>query len=365
MTGILKDLMTERADAVEAPHVDVLAITRAGERRVRRRRTAIVGGVAAATLVVGLVGNALLPGEERGGREGRVAVDGTDASPQPLSWATDSTVHRAGMADIDLGADIRSWLWGGSAIAWTDQQRAVHLWTGGSQETLGATAAIPYGDVETELVTDGQRVGWLDADDGFVVHDTGTGTRQSLPWDATRGKDVLSRLTALDDSTAYGVDGRGVFAWDLGTGDVEVLDADTDRAVIDAESGVLLRKVDGMGVVVNDGREITFALDSFANLSPDGAVVTAESNDVGILVDTATGDRIPFETGRDWAMPFQWLDDDTVAVLAVDIVEGGGDDAGNPVLTTCSVRSGSCDPEGVAVEALRMELPIGVHFGDR
>ena len=365
MTGILKDVMTERAEAVDAPHVDVVAITRAGERRVRRRRTAIVGGVAAATLVVGLVGNVLLPGDGPRGSEGQVAVDGSDGSPQPLSWATGSTVHRAGMTDIDLGIEIRSWLWVGADIAFTDDQRRVRLWTGDALDVIGTTAPHEYGDTDPEIVADDLRLGWLDREDGFVVHDTRSGKREVLALEPTEGADVLPHLTALDGRTAYGVDGRGVFAWDLGTGDVEVLDNDPGHVVIDAENGVLLRKQSGTGVVVRDGRQVTFALDSFANLSPDGAVVTAESNDVGILVDTATGERIQYDTGRDWSMPFQWLDDDTVAVLAMDPVEGEGEDALGMVLTTCDVSTGTCDQDGQAVDATRMELPLGIHFGDR
>lgn len=365
MNEILKDLMTERAGALPSPELDLAALTRAGDRRVRRRRTAFVGSVAALALAGGVALATLLPGDDGRGDQGRVAVDGSSASPQPLSWATGTTVHRAGMADLDLGVEIRAWLWVGEDIAFTDDQRRVLLWTGDAPDVLGATGPYEYDDTEPEIVTDRLRLGWLDREAGFLVHDTRSGEREVLSLEPTDSADIRPHLTALDGSTAYGVDGRGVFAWDTASGAVEVLDTDPTRAVIDAEDGVLLRKLDGQGVVARDGREISFPLDSFANLSPDGAVVTAESDDEGILVDTATGEPIAYDTGRDWAIPFQWLDDDTVAVLAMDIVEGDGEDARDMALTTCEVSTGTCDKDGEPVDGFRMELPIGIHFGDR
>ena len=76
MTGLLNDLMRDRADHLEAPEVDLAAIARNGERAVRRRRAAVVGGVAAAS-VVALVSGAALLGT-RGGDDGHVAHGSDD-----------------------------------------------------------------------------------------------------------------------------------------------------------------------------------------------------------------------------------------------------------------------------------------------
>lgn len=361
MTGILKDVLSEHADDVAAPAVDLAAITRAGDRRIRRRRAALAGGVAAAAVAAVLAGSALLPGSDPGRTDSHIAVDGSDASPLPLSWATGSTVHRAGLPDIELPGDVHSWLWAGQSIAWVDMDRTVHVWIDDEDRVIGQAVPMDYDDTQTAIVSDDQRVGWLDTEDGFVVHDLTTGGQVTLPWSAPQGGRV-SLLSAIDGSTAYGVDARGVFAWDLESSKVRVIDSDPRTYVLDAEAGTLLRKIDGRGVVSGPGRDATFPLDSFANLSPDGSVVTAESNDEGILVDTTTGARIEYDTGRDWSMPFHWLDDHRVAVLAMDVVQGDASTREENVgLTTCDVTTGKCDPASEAL-AFPFSFPLGVHF---
>ena len=52
MTGLLSDVMHERAEGLERTAIDVAGIVREGDRRVRRRRTAVLGGAAALALAV-------------------------------------------------------------------------------------------------------------------------------------------------------------------------------------------------------------------------------------------------------------------------------------------------------------------------
>ena len=47
MTGLLKDVMHDRADSLDAPDLDVAAMLRDGDRQVRRRLTGVVGAAAA------------------------------------------------------------------------------------------------------------------------------------------------------------------------------------------------------------------------------------------------------------------------------------------------------------------------------
>lgn len=352
MTGLLTDVMHDRADHLDAPDLDLARITRDGDRRVRRRRTALVGGIAA-VVAVGVVAVPSLTGDRDGGGTGRdVVADGTAAAPVPLSWTTGSTLRRSGAPDVDLGVDVRAWVWAGEAIALTDDDRRVLLWEDGSLEQVG-TVATPDPD-DAELVADGERVAWVDPDRRLVLLDTATG--ETSTQDVPRGGDV--RVTALDGDTVYAV-GSGVLAWDTRTSEVETLDPSGRAIVIDAEDGTLLRALPGRRAKVEGpGRELTLTTDSFANLSPDGTHVVAESNDEGILLDTSSGDRVPLATGYDWALPFQWLDTDAVAVLAFAF----GEDTEEPFLVRCVVSTGACD-EGEPLEP-GFQLPAGLHFGE-
>lgn len=244
--------------------------------------------------------------------------------------------------------DVRAWAWVGDDIALTDAARRVRLWTDGALQMVGRTGPIAPDDVE--LVADGTQVGWVDSERGFTVYDFSTSEATSAMTD--RGNREPAKVTARDEGTLYGTDARGTVAFTLGTYAVDVLPGDLG-AVIDVEGGTLLRAAPGRKArVVGPGRDLTLTTDSFANLAPDGAHVVAESNDEGILLDTATGQRIGLDTGYDWALPFQWLDDDAVAVLALS-----GED---PFLVSCSVSSGAC----ASAETLSMpvQLPVGIHF---
>ncbi len=136
MTGLLNDLMRDRADHLEAPEVDLAAIARDGERAVRRRRAAVVGGVAAASVVAVVSGAALLG--TRGGDDGQVAGS-PPAGAQPLTWTTGRTLHTAGGESVDLAAEVRAWVWVGDDVVYTDPGHRVHLWQDGRDQVVGET----------------------------------------------------------------------------------------------------------------------------------------------------------------------------------------------------------------------------------
>ena len=87
MTGLLNDLMHDRADRLEPPELDLAGIVREGDERVRRRRTAVVGGAprwpCVAAVVPGAPGvPAPAPGREHG------PAPLTRPSPATTDWAT-------------------------------------------------------------------------------------------------------------------------------------------------------------------------------------------------------------------------------------------------------------------------------------
>jgi hypothetical protein len=357
MTGLLKDLMHDRADHLDAPDLDLDSITAAGARRVRRRRTTLAGGLAAAAVVAGLAIPALLP--EDGGGVDQV-TDGTDAAPVALSWITGSTLHRVGQPDIDLGAHVRAWVWAGDAVVYTDSDRHVHVWQDGETRSIGTTTAGAPDDAE--LVADESLVAWIDEQSGLSVHDVASDETWSVMLDQGR---TPARVTALDGGTAYATDDRGVLTWVIGAQEgVQVIDA--DGVVLDAENGTIVRRTkDGRAQVTGPGRSVTFTMDSFANLSPDGTLVVAESNDEGILLDTTTGARIDVDSDHEWSLPYEWLDDGTVAVLAFDGINRADGDS-TAYLQSCDTATGECTDPGTEIPATSgaFQLPGGVHFAE-
>ena len=354
MTGLLTDVLHDRADHLDAPDLDAAEITREGDRRVRRRRTALVGSLAAAAAVAAVVLPSLLSG---GGPPSRdVVADGTAAEPQQLAWVTGSTLHRTGQPDVDLGVDVRAWVWVGDDVAFTDAEHRVRLWTGDALEVIGRTRGVQA--EQTELVSDGTLVGWLDGARGLTVYDVATG-------EATSAQVVAghpARVTALDGRTVYGTDARGTLAFTVGTSEVEVID-DGVGAVLDAEAGTQVRQVDGSrAIITRDGQVVQLSTREFANLSPDAALLTIDHDDLGEVVDAVTGDVLPFEHGHEWALGYQWLDQTTLAVVAFD---GLDDDAETAWLLTCDGRTGVCDGPGTEVPSGygAFQLPIGIHVG--
>ena len=67
MTGQLTELMRDRADALDGPVLDFYGLVREGDRRVRRRRVALAGGLAALAVAAGLVAPLVVDGtDDRG-----------------------------------------------------------------------------------------------------------------------------------------------------------------------------------------------------------------------------------------------------------------------------------------------------------
>lgn len=353
MTGLLQDLLHERADEVGTPHLDLDAITSDGDRRVRRRRTALLGGIAAATVAAGLAVPALLPAQDARRTDDLVA-DGTSAAPVPLSWTTGSVLHRPGLPDVDLGVDVRAWVWVGDDVVFTDPARTVRLWTGDALDVIGRTAAAATDDAE--LVSDGRFAAWVSQDGRVVRYDVAQRepvVAPELPGDGTR-------VTAMDGSQVYAADSAGVYVWQPTAPDAyRTVSDDPQDVVLDAEDGTTVQlEGDRQARVSGPGRDTSLVVDGFANLAPGGGHVVAESDDEGILLDTATGDRVPLLTGYEWALPFQWLDDDTVAVLAFAGIESGGSQT--PYVLPCTVSTGDCGQATELPDAF--QLPLGMHL---
>ncbi|KQV69849.1 hypothetical protein ASC64_08535 [Nocardioides sp. Root122] len=351
MTGLLTDLMRERADHLDAPELDLAAITRDGDRVVRRRRTAVVGGVAAASVLVVVAGAAVLGGRAS---DDAVVAAGPVAELDQLSWTTGRVLHTGSGATVALDTDVRAWVWVGDSVVYTDPSGRVHLWQGGMERIIGS--AVAEGDL-AELVTDATFVAWVDADRRLVRYDVTDGTLVRGP--SMPGSRL--RATAIDGATVYAADSEGVYAWQPSDPDAyRALGTDPRAVVLDAENGTLVRTAPGRTVVFErDGDTLLVAAREFAELSPDARLLSVEDDDAGLVVDTASGVEVSLDTGHEWAIGYRWMDATTVATLAFDGV--GGEDMDGWLLA-CDAVTGACS-RGEQLPALGgFQLPIGIHF---
>jgi hypothetical protein len=353
MTGLLKDLMNDRADSLDAPMIDLIELTREGERRVRRRRGALAGGLVAASVLAVVAGGAALSMVP----EQTLVADGTTASPDVLSWTEGSVLHREGHADVDLGVAPRAWVWAGDALVFTDADHRVRIWTGDALDVIGVTSR-PVADVP-ELVSSRGYVAWVDDGGQVVRYDTATGERvisPDLPGDH-------SRVAAVDGAHVYVNSDAGSFGWQSTNDSWTTLQLEPGSEVADVESGVVVVTVpDRRAVVIRNSSRIEVPSDHFANLSPGGGVLSVEADDEGRLYDARTGDRLPFDTGHEWAVGYQWLTPEQLVVLAYDGTEASGDAAS---LLTCDVTTAACTDSGQSIGAVGdFQLPLGVHFSE-
>ncbi|MDR7254469.1 hypothetical protein J2X46_003462 [Nocardioides sp. BE266] len=352
MTGLLTDLMHDRADRLDGPEVDLAAITRDGDRVVRRRRTAVVG-VAAASVLAVVTGAALFGGGPA--RDTDVVATGPIAQLDLLSWTSGRVLHTGNGATVELDADVRAWVWVGDSVVYTDPSGRVHLWQGGVEREIGT--ALAQGDL-AELVTDGTFVAWVGADHRLVRYDVTEGTLVRAP--AMPGDRL--RVTAIDGAMVYAADTEGVYAWrPTELNSYQTLGTDPRAVVLDAENGTLVRTAPGRTVVLErDGDTLLVAAREFADLSPDAGLLSVEDKDRGLVVDTDSGVEVTLDHGHEWAIGYQWLDATTVAVLAFDGINE--DEVMDASLLTCDALTGAC-AEGEHLGAVgQWQLPAGIHL---
>ena len=347
MTGLLRDAMDARADALDLPDLDVGALVRDGDRLVVRRRRTLAGGLVAAALVVaaGVAAPTLLPDRNRDD------IVAAGVHSYDLAYARGTTIHD-GPRTIEAGVRISALVQGISGYVVVDGQGRVHTVVDGETTQVGLLAETDRG----RLVSDGDVVAWVDAADGgtLSVLDLASGERTDVAVDAFPGEPVAAAvgqvggaaasIAAVDGRTVYVSDSRGVMAWDALDDEDPVLIPSPQGLVVevvDVEDGRILQVVrsfepDDSGgsttmVQVEDLRvgpdlqDTTLLPGTGGRLSPDGRTValldrvsrggspTVTTTTVHVAGDTWT----PVEpSGYDSITAYQWLDADTFAVSA-------------------------------------------------
>ncbi len=344
MTEKLKTMMEDTA-AVEFAVPDLDAIATAGDRTVRRRRAGLaVAGVA--LLGAASVGGAALwqaadPGEER-----TQVASSPDA--EGLSWGIGSEI-RTPDGSIDVGHPVRAYVRTDTGYVTVDPRGQVRSVVGGDITEVGRTAGSSLSltaDNEDSLAA------WLEpGGEGrwqWVVFDQAKGERiAELP--AGNGPDVTGSVVDLDDRQLFvheagsyarlGVDGRSAAA---------TLDRPVPHAqLLAVEDGVLVWADPGnddgtssyiVGRTEMEPVHIIPAVQGYeASFSPDARWVAFDADEPRVF-DTRTGEQVAIDIGdRVFGAAYEWLDDDTVALIA------SAGETGPIELLVCQVPSGSCE----------------------
>ena len=371
MTGLLSDVMHERAEGLERTAVDVAGIVREGDKRVRRRRTVALGGAAALTLAVAVAVPAVVGG---GGPGDDTTVIDPDVAAAFVAHAPSYAVGSAITVDgitFDVGRTVRAYVQTDVGIVFSDAEGSVWAANGADVTEVGTVnAKVP------RLVADGSRVGWVEPGDppAFVVYDQATGETVRDPLqnvagmsDVRDGKDAAV-VYALDGDVAYVKTQQGAAAWNTATGDLTFLDTEANGFTItDAKNGLIAYQPAGaeddpvirVGKTLDSGTEI--ALWAAYDLSPDGRYLMgeAESDDVRIF-DTGTGEAMPKDDyGYAYFGGYQWIDSQHYAALGFhepfesDLVD----------ILSCTVVTGVCTPVAEDVGSIGdgLAIPIGIY----
>lgn len=330
MTDLLTELMHDKADSLGAPDLDVLAMVREGNRRVRRRRSAVSGAGVAAAVVAAIVVPRMLTIDPDAARELEPAPAPASAfaTPQP-AWATGSIVH-VGDEQFDVGHRVSTLFVTTAGIVFADDSGTVYAshWTGAPTEI--GTADLSYG----HLVGDRSRAGWIDHPHGsapaFMVYDQATGQMEQATYD-TAGEGATEyhpSLFAIDGDDVYLRDARGVIRWDLDTGDQTLLGRPQGAEIQDVKAGVIAHTLPSEDALSSSS--VSFyagtdfgtggPLDVTQNgaLNPSGTRLLGVGSDGGaVIVDTASGEiASPEVPGYNEPSPYDWVDDDTYVATA-------------------------------------------------
>lgn len=372
MTEKLRDLLHDRAADVDFPTPDLDVLVRAGDQRVRRRRGAVLGGslatlAVAAALVVPALGDDGSPD----------AASGRDAVTLPLdivSWAEGSVLH-AGPAELDLGVTIRAFVQTSVGYAVADADGRVLSVVDGAVEAVGTVDSENprlVGDHDSPLV------GWVDRSGEtptFTVLDQGTG--EVVLEDSTGTEPGMSNLAddsdpayfyAIDGDTAYWRDQRGAVAVSVETGEVDVVDADARNGfdLIDVQDGVLAFFGE-QGVEVGETRASARplrddlqgnVLESTGVLSPLATMYAPDSEQVRVVGRNGTPLAPSLPTSYFFSTVYEWADDETVRVIALEADDPSAD------LLSCSILTSGCTLliDGAGVEG-ELQLPTGETLG--
>lgn len=359
MTGQLRTSLHTHADALEAWDVDLDTLLRAGDRRLRRRRASLAGGLAGVLVLAGGIA-------AFGGRDHRTSPTPAEQDAHPLTYAVGGVIHSGGTT-IDVGTTVRSLVVLKAGFVYSGPDRTVSAWHDGHALTLGHLASDT-----TRLVAsdDGYDVAWWDGQQIDAWPNPVGPADRVLPfpgpdpdyWETPHTVEALSAghmwiwdshatwVTEMLPLSTHGV-------WkDSGLGHQQsVVDAAGDQILVNVGGGLAVTTANLRDPERDTGAPLVTDLGSVApqvpniasgDLAPDGRHWFSADHDQFAVFDSTTGRRLagPTLSGFSDALPYQWLDADTVAAYGhrdSDEANGLGLDA--PIsLLVCQVSTATC-----------------------
>jgi hypothetical protein len=344
MTGQLRTTLQTRTDQLDPWEVDLDAIVRQGDRRVRRRRTAVAGGLAGVLVVAG--GLAAFAGHIH-----RATPQPTDDNAKPLTYAVGSVIH-SGDSQIDVGVPIRSMVVLDNGFVYTGPHQTVYSWQDGHARALGRVA-----DASTRLFSsdDGVNALWSDSQNRIDwwpgYHDriltfrghTVEAVSAGHLWWSNRHQTRIAEMPPLTTTATWPDDGLGH--------QPIVKDAAGDRILVDVGGGLavvrahLLPKPHDPGWAnFKPGTDLSGVTPqvtdvSTGDLAPDGQHWFTSDDGPFAVYDSTTGqEQDPAHHGFDSVVPAQWLGDDTIAAVG----SRSSGPSGLISLLTCRVSTNQC-----------------------
>ena len=386
MTGQLRSTLEDRAADLEPWEVDLTSVVRAGDRRLRRRRTAIIGGATALALAVGLGSLAYAR------RSTSVAPAPADQDAKPLEYAVGSVIH-TGADTIDVGAKVVSFVpthWG---FVFSTPDHRLHQVRNGKVEPVttfdghpsqiaGSTPLVTGDDGLLTAWWDGKRIqswpGYRDGDGMVDAFDKTNSFNAAKSWPSADPP----RIQAVSDGHLWFWDGHDPWIAEVrpmtttaGWKDTNppgsgiVVDAAGDKVLVHTADGMAVTTANLLTVANQDGWKpggdlagLTTQVPGVTNgdLAPDGKHWFARGADGVAVFDSASGHRQDLDhPGFAVAEPYQWRDNDTIAAYGLRTADGR-----TVSLLTCRVSTGTCAVTASDIGELRnVALPDGQQLG--
>ncbi|MFC6160328.1 hypothetical protein [Kribbella jiaozuonensis] len=335
MTNLLRDTLTERADNLEPPPLDLDGIVAAGNRQISRRRALTVLGGAVATAAVAVGGATLIRS-----RRPQPVRPAPYVERRAATFAVGNKIHYGADVITTQSTRINAFVQTDAGFVFLDEGNNIHV----------ADRATGKGAWSLTADHRGNLVAWVE---GFNDH------AESVVYDVAEQRELVRTpignaippnvslafsptIVALDGNTAYFGTLKGLYRWNLGTNRGDLIANVAPNAVRTVTAGQLVyqqplvQPIMGhtlrVGPTLTSGTRTTFTGQQ-AFLSPDARYLVTQPADARMGdqpvwsdlqlfgVTTRTVGRLPGTYAK--FLFGQWLDNTTFTAAGVrsDVVD--------------------------------------------
>lgn len=394
MSDLLRETLTRRAEGAPVPAYDVEALVVAAQRRLRRRRGGLIAASVAAVvlvIVVALVGSALIASD----RDFRGPIDHPRPTQTPSNLPSTQSPRKVLWTEIPYRSGVgivhdRGRIHYGNAVLelehafvstdvtddgflWVTPNHEVWFSDGADSARVGTHQCFggAHGSANAVVTDDGSRAAWFDCSNSrrplLVVHSTNGGEEVRVPVTGCARADVACDLRAMVGDHVYWqrlryAENNQVRLWrqDLGVGTRDVVTEADLAADLRGQYRAFVVGRSWLSGLVSDGMGLELA-------AKDNILQTATDPDFRALGQrmwvAATGRPVHLRLPGDYhgANLFtltQWLDDDTVALVA-DAGDWGPQQGWTGDIVRCRVSSGHCAQVVKGHRGTRLVLAAG------